>query len=282
MTKKTTMTKLSICAIDDAILPTGLTPQFAATAAPSDLTRKYRESLGSSALPIDDSELRRRITEVLRTWTGWLGLRRVMSRYPNLHIFLVGGSVRDVLLNRSQPSKDFDFIMCNDASNEAVQALSEFGNLTLGQFGSARWFPEGSNLYADLIIAKDWRSSLWPCEDILDCLNSFDCSANAIAYNLREGQIVDPQNGRRDISRRQIRAIRFDFPDSPVSSTLPLSQPIIAWFRLFHYACVLNMTIEPVTLQWLIRHRHYLSRKAEFSSYFFEPRLDLLNELGIA
>jgi tRNA nucleotidyltransferase (CCA-adding enzyme) len=224
---------------------------------------------------MDDEELRRGITASLRDWPGWEGLSRVISQHPGFRIFALGGSIRDVLLKRSTPSKDFDFIVHGTGSREAVQSLSEFGRLTYGPFGSARWYPQGSGVYADIANAKDW-TSLWPCKDILDVLNACDFTANAIAYDLRNGHIVDPQNGRRDIARRQMRAVRFDFPDRPVSSTCPLSQPIISWFRLLHYAHKLDMTIEPVTLQWLVRHRSYLSRKAEFSTHFFEPQLDRL------
>ena len=224
---------------------------------------------------MDDEELRRSITASLRDWAGWEGLNHVVSQYPSFHIFALGGAIRDALLSRSMPSKDFDFIVYGIGSREAVQNLSRFGRLAFGPFGSARWYPQEGGVYADIANAKDW-TSLWPCEDILDVLNACDFTANAIAYDLRNGQIVDPQNGRRDIVRRQIRAVRFDFPERPVSSTCPLSQPIISWFRLLHYAQKLDMTIEPVTLQWLVRHQSYLSRKAEFTTHFFEPQLDQL------
>ena len=224
---------------------------------------------------MNDEELRRGVSGSFREWAGWDGLSRVVSQYPSFHIFALGGAIRDVLLRHSMPSKDFDFIVYGNGSREAVQSLSEFGRLTFGPFGSARWYPKGSSLYADIANARDW-TSLWSCEDILNVLNACDFTANAIAYNLRNGDILDPQNGRRDIVRRQIRAIRFDFPERPVSSTCPLSQPVISWFRLLHYAWKLDMTIEPVTLQWLVRHQSYLSRKAEFSTHFFEPQLDHL------
>jgi len=229
---------------------------------------------------MDDEELAQGLITILQNWAGWDGLNRILTRYPNCQLCAVGGSVRDVLLNRSLLSKDFDFIIYGTDSCQAVQDLAEFGQLTFGQFGSPRWFPKGTSVYADIMNAKDWKG-IRQCEDVIDCLNEFDFSANAIACDLRNGRIYDPQNGRRDISRRQIRAIRFDFPDGPISSTLPLSQLTMLWFRLLHYAHKLNMSIEVVTMQWLIRHRHYLSWKAEFSSHFFVPRLDRLDQIHL-
>jgi Poly A polymerase head domain len=224
---------------------------------------------------MDDDELRRSLTESLHEWAGWWELGRLVSQYPSVRIFALGGVIRDALLRHSAPSKDFDFIVYGNGSREAVQSLSKFGRLTFGPFGSARWYPSGTDIYADIANASDW-TSLWSCENILDVLNACDFTANAIAYDLRNGDIIDPQNGRRDIVRRQIRAVRFDFPERPVSTTCPLSQPIISWFRLLHYAQKLDMTIEPVTMQWLIRNQSYRSRKPDFSKYFFEPQLDHL------
>src|SRR6476661_1548144 len=92
------------------------------------------------SVDMDDEELRRGITASLRDWPGWEGLSRVVSQHPGFRIFALGGSIRDVLLQRSTPSKDFDFIVHGTGSREAVQSLSEFGRLTYGPFGSARWY----------------------------------------------------------------------------------------------------------------------------------------------
>ncbi len=43
--------------------------------------------------------------------------------HPNQRIFLVGGAIRDVLLN--QPSRDFDFVVNGDAIHLARQVASE-------------------------------------------------------------------------------------------------------------------------------------------------------------
>jgi tRNA nucleotidyltransferase/poly(A) polymerase len=212
---------------------------------------------------MDDDELRRSLTESLHEWAGWWELGRLVSQYPSVRIFALGGVIRDALLRHSAPSKDFDFIVYGNGSREAVQSLSKFGRLTFGPFGSARWYPSGTDIYADIANASDW-TSLWSCENILDVLNACDFTANAIAYDLRNGDIIDPQNGRRDIVRRQIRQF---VSTSRTSSEYDVSssQPIISWFRLLHYAQKLDMTIEPVTMQWLIRNQSYFA-KPDFSN----------------
>jgi hypothetical protein len=227
---------------------------------------------------MDNRELGLRISELLNGWAGWDDFSRVLRRYSDFHVCVVGGSVRDILLQRQRPPKDFDFIVHGSDWSRAIEELGKTGELKRTPFGSPRWFPSGTDVYADIMNVKDWNG-LWPCENVIDCLNVFDFTANAIAYDLGKKDIYDPQNGRRDINRRQIRAIRFDWPDNSISSTLPLSRSAMLWYRLLHYAQKLDLKIEPVTFRWLTEHRHYLSWKAEFSLHFFEPQLDLLSQM---
>jgi hypothetical protein len=228
---------------------------------------------------MDNEELGSRIKATLLNWPGKHGLTEAISRFAEFEVFLIGGVIRDILLGRSVPPKDFDFIVSGPQASNAVGALAQMGRLSIGPFGSPRWWPAETNIYADIANAQNWGTVSPPCKQISDCLNFFDFSANAIAYDLRSGNIIDPQNGRDDIRRRQIRALRFDFSDQPVSSVCPLSQPVISWFRLLHYAHALNMTIEPETSRWLVNHSQYLVHEAQFTRYFFSPNLARLNQL---
>jgi hypothetical protein len=225
-----------------------------------------------------DEELGSQIEARLLNWPGKRVITEIMSRFADFEIFLVGGSIRDILLERSVPPKDFDFIVSGPQASDAVQALAQVGHLSVGPFGSSRWLPFGTNIYADIAHAQNW-GILSPCSQISDCLNFFDFSANAIAYDMRSGNIIDPQNGREDITKRKIRALRFDFSDQAVSPLCALSQPVISWFRLLHYAHVLNLTIEPETSNWLVNHSHYLVHEGQFTTYFFPPNLARLNQL---
>src|SRR5262249_18999421 len=156
-----------------------------------------------------------------------------------------------ILLGNNRPVKDFDFIVGGAAINQALDRLALAGHLSRGPFGSPRWSPQpDGSRSADLIPIEKFRAGLWPCEDIVDVLNQFDCTINAIAIDLRTSVIHDPQNGRRDVERRVMRAVRFDFSIiSPAATCLGLGYSVTHWFRFVHYASVLGLEIEPVTLR---------------------------------
>jgi len=112
-------------------------------------------------------------------------------------------------------------------------------------------------------------NGLWPCENITDVLNQFDFTANGVALDLRTGQFFDPQNGARDIGKRIMRAVRFDYPDQPIAPGIPLTRPEVVWFRILHYAEVLGLKIERATHQWLQANRCYEADAEQFVAPFF-------------
>ena len=221
------------------------------------------------------------ILDVFRAWQGHDDLQRVMDHVPDLDVFIAGGVVRDVILGRRVKPKDFDFFLAGPSVGQAVAMLGESGGMSAGPFGSPRWFPKGeSGVYCDLIPITRFRNGLWDCADITDVLNQFDFTGNAVAFDLREGRFFDPQNGRRDIGLKVMRALRFDYPDEPIIPGHPLSRPVVLWFRILHYARVLGWTIEPITRSWLADRRDYIAKRGTFASVFFEPHPDAFGPVG--
>lgn len=199
--------------------------------------------------------------------SAWL---QISSRFEQADVYLAGGSIRDVLLEREVSPNDFDFFLGGPAQGEILTHLAEIGEIHSGPFGSPRWFPSrGANLYCDVIPLGGFFNGLWRCEDILDVLNQFDFTANAVAVHLRTGVWHDPQNGRRDCSLQVMRAIRFDYPDEPINRSTKLTRPAVVWFRILHYAAALGFTIEPVTLEWIRRHSVYARQLDDFVETFF-------------
>ena len=198
---------------------------------------------------------------------AWL---EISNRFDKADVYLAGGSIRDLLLERDVSPTDFDFFLGGAAQDEILTHLAETGEMRHGPFGSPRWFPSrDANLYCDVIPIAGFFNGLWRCEDILDVLNQFDFTANAVAVHLRTGVLHDPQNGRRDCSLQVMRAVRFDYPDEPISSSIKLTRPAVVWFRILHYAAALGFTIEPVTLEWIRRHSFYASQLSDFVEAFF-------------
>ena len=138
---------------------------------------------------------------------------RVREALPDQEIYLVGGAVRDILLNRL--SRDLDFALPSDGislARRVANALKadfmtldserDTGRVIVTEANGARTFLDfatyrGSNLEEDL--------------------HARDFTINAIAFNLQTQTLIDPLNGASDLRAKVIRACSpTSLSDDPV------------------------------------------------------------------
>jgi hypothetical protein len=206
---------------------------------------------------------------------------KLIEERPELDVYLAGGCVRDELLNRKVNPKDFDVFLGGKGVEESLEHLARTGHLDCGPFGSPRWHPNANDkLYYDVIPITRFFNGLWRCENMTDVLNQFDFTANAVALNLKTGELLDPQNGKRDILAKIMRAVRFDYPDQPIAPKISLTRPEVVWFRILHYSALLDFRIDPVTLDWLRANRHYATDADRFREVFFQLHPQWTNALN--
>jgi tRNA nucleotidyltransferase (CCA-adding enzyme) len=155
-------------------------------------------------------------------------------------VYLVGGTVRDILLGRT--SFDVDIAVQGDAL-EFARSLG--GEVTgHGRFGTAVVrFPDGRHW--DVVTARRETyaapAALPDVEagTIEDDLARRDFTVNAMAASLGDdlGRIVDPHGGRRDLDARVIRVLHpLSFVDDPTRI-----------FRAVRYESRLGFRMEPET-----------------------------------
>lgn len=217
-------------------------------------------------------ELHSRVRELLQGWSGFSVLNEAMQTFADTDVFIVGGVLRDLFSEANRVPRDFDFFLGGPNVDKFVSWLGERGTLGVGPFGSPRWWPEEEeSRYADVISIAHFYNGLWACRNIVDALNQFDFTANAVALNLRSKELFDPQNGTLDAKRRLMRAVRFDYPDEPISQQCSLSRLSVLWTRLVHYANILNFSLDPVTRTWVQHHSHYAADAEVFGELFFPP-----------
>jgi hypothetical protein len=213
----------------------------------------------------------------LEAWGGYPQLAEAMHAFNDLHVYVAGGVVRNVLMGVPAAPKDFDFFLQGTSVESAINYFRHTGRLDATPYGSPRWYPtDCEERYADLIPVADFAPGLWPCEDIVDVLDQFDFTANAVAYDLRTGEAFDPQNGARDAARRVMKMVRFDYPDGPYVPSATLDRNVVLWFRIVHYASTLDLTLDPLTRDWLRAHRDNEAQRDEFARLFFRPDLRVL------
>ena len=159
---------------------------------------------------------------------------------------LVGGAVRDGLLNRLPDHPDLDMVVPADALEQVRKLSREFGGacvvldrerdmarLVLGSWTIDLARQDGDDLTADL-LRRDYR-------------------INAIALTLtRDPKLLDPSGGIADLRARRITA---------VNEQNLLNDPL-RLLRALRLAAELSMTIDETTLEMIARHRHLLPKVA--------------------
>jgi poly(A) polymerase len=146
-------------------------------------------------------------------------------------IYIVGGSVRDILLER-QPT-DCDIVVSKNPELFASEMAKNLSRrvIKLGKPGHLLYRIVSKNIAFDI-------SPLY-APTIHENLSSRDFTINAIAYSLEENRFIDPENGIRDLKNRIIRMI----------TQKALKQDPVRLLRAFRIASELDFTIEPDTIK---------------------------------
>ncbi|MGK7894352.1 MAG: CCA tRNA nucleotidyltransferase [Xenococcus sp. (in: cyanobacteria)] len=143
---------------------------------------------------------------------------------------LVGGAVRDALLGRHKTYWDLDFVLPEKAVETAKIIASKYdGGFVI--LDDARQiarvvFPQGTLDFA-----------LQEGETLEKDLQRRDFTINAIAYNIREQQAIDPLGGIDDLEHRTIRMVS---PENLQDDPLRL-------LRAYRQASQLDFQIDPQT-----------------------------------
>jgi len=228
---------------------------------------KNQNSRPDPKFPIED------VYSALYKWPSYKVIQNILKDYPELKIYLAGGAIKNVVWGEEY-IKDFDFFLDYEDKNEIIERLLEHGEIKYGPFGAPRWYPNGENIfYCDFVWIRKFYNGLWYCKDIVDVINQFDFTANAIAIDIRTGDVYNHQNALHDIHDRILRAIRFDYPNELITPSHNISRLEVLWFRLSHYAKKYNMKIEPITYAWLEEHKDFYTKRKIFSELFFEPNI---------
>ncbi len=140
-------------------------------------------------------------------------LDKIRSLLADAEIYLVGGAVRDMLLNRL--SRDLDFVL----PSQSIPTARKIANALQADFmildkerDTARVIlteAGGSRTFLDF---TSWRGS-----SLEEDLRSRDFTINAIAFDLYTQTLRDPLNGAHDLRAKWIRPCTpASFSDDPV------------------------------------------------------------------
>lgn len=206
-------------------------------------------------------------------------------------LYMVGGTVRDVLLHRGQ-SNDAD--LATDARPDEIKQIvapTRPNTVVLvgERFGTVRLHYD-----SDIIEITTFRSEQYNPESrkpevcfgnrLEDDLLRRDFTINAMARHPLTGQIIDLFGGRQDLEAHVLRAVGNE-PDKR------FDEDPLRLMRAVRFAAQLDFTIEPATRRSIIRQSDKLARisrervRDEMNKLLLSDHpargLDLLVELGL-
>ena len=163
----------------------------------------------------ETKNLSSRIKEYLPSeLTGFLQAVGAIAAYQGHHLYLVGGVVRDLLLDRS--NLDLDLVVEGDALALAQQAASVTqGKLTVyRRFGTARlrwgkWSIDFVRARSETYDRPGALPRVTP-GSLSEDLFRRDFTINAMAINLNPGcygEVIDIYGGRADLEKKYIRVL---------------------------------------------------------------------------
>ena len=226
-------------------------------------------------------------------FSAMVHLGRVAVRH-GMGLYLVGGAVRDLLMDRPGPTPDLDFVAEGDAVALAHRAAAESGAAVTPhkQFGTATLTFENGFQF-DLATARTETyhkpcalPRVAPAQSILEDLARRDFTINAMAASVSgaaPGDLVDPHGGRDDLENRLLRVLHpQSFMDDPTRILRGIR--FQARFDLnFEYQTqsLLHAALDSEILLRVSAARMRKEIQACFESHARIPIMKQLNALGI-
>lgn len=174
----------------------------------------------------------------------------------DLQCFVVGGYVRDLLLNR--PSKDIDVLVVGsgiDLAKEVSLKTRRKGKISIYRnFGTAML--RFQDLELEFVGARkesyrsDSRKPLVEDGTLEDDLNRRDFTINALAASLNKnnfGELIDPFNGLEDLEDKIIR--------TPLDPDVTYSDDPLRMMRAIRFSTQLGFRIEEKSLRSIKKNR---------------------------
>ncbi|MBE7712888.1 MAG: CCA tRNA nucleotidyltransferase [Cyanobacteria bacterium SIG26] len=201
-------------------------------------------------------------------------LNNLISFFSN-EIYLVGGSVRDALMGIE--THDRDLIVTDIDAKDFSEQVAVFFSGTLIPLD------ETNKIYRVVLPDKiNYFDITNPVENSLkkDILRR-DLTINAVAINIRTGEIIDYCQGLNDIQTKTLKAVcEQNFIDDPLRI-----------LRLFRFYSILGFKIHPQTYEYIKKHNHLISNPAKeriqyeimklFSGEYAHETLLKMDECGL-
>ncbi|MFT6815764.1 MAG: poly(A) polymerase [Sphingobacteriales bacterium] len=182
------------------------------------------------------------------------------SKSIGVESFVIGGYVRDLLLNR--PSKDVDIVCAGDGialANKVAELLPGKNHVSIFKtFGTAMVQYEGGEIEfvgaRKESYSRESRNPKVSVGTIEDDQNRRDFTINTLAISLNEHnyeEVIDPFNGLQDLENKILR--------TPLNPDETFSDDPLRMMRAIRFASQLNFTIEAQAIESITKNAERLS-----------------------
>lgn len=180
----------------------------------------------------------------IKQYLAQLELTEYLNQLPPT-TYLVGGSVRDAILQRDKIPWDLDFVV-PEGSIAMAQAIANRYHAGFVVLDREREIARVVFSQGTLDFARQVGST------IEQDLYRRDFTINAIAYNLATQQLVDPLGGVADLEQKLLRMV----------ASINLEDDPLRLLRAYRQAAQLNLTIEETTRKAIRDRTAHLSTMA--------------------
>lgn len=203
-------------------------------------------------------------------------IHRILKNNHEAEIYLVGGAVRDIILDQ-EAIKDFDFVIRGVELEELQDFLCQLGVVDLvgKNFGVIKFKPFEGTFRIPFDIAlprsehsflsggyRDFKIQSNPKLAIEDDLSRRDFTINAMAWDFKNRKIIDPYGGIKDLEHKILKTV-----GEPIQR---FKEDYSRMLRAIRIACQLDFRIDDET--WTVIKKNIKNINKEKDGDMIVPR----------